>query len=313
MTPPLKIAPDVTAALTAGQPVVALESTIITHGMPHPENIDTAHAVEEVIRSGGATPATITVIDGEIRVGLDQKTLEDFAAPDRRDIEKLSRANLAHCLALGGSGSTTVAATMIAAHLAGIRVFATGGLGGVHRGAEASFDISADLQELSRTPVAVVCSGAKAILDIPKTLEVLETLGVPVITYGQAEFPAFWSRGSGQASPISVGSENGVVDIANQIRMQDRLGLNQGCVIANPIPEPSEIPSNVIEPIIEQAVSKAMRSGVSHGAVTPLILSEIFEMTEGRSLAANKDLVLNNASLATKIAIELCNRRRDAI
>ncbi len=313
MTPPLSIAPDVARALDANQPVVALESTIITHGMPYPQNIETAHEVEATVRAGGAVPATIAVIDGAIRIGLDQTTLEAFAAADRQDIQKLSRANLALCVAAGGTGSTTVAATMIAAHLAGIRVFATGGLGGVHRGAEASFDISADLKELSQTPVAVVCSGAKAILDIPKTLEVLETQGVPVITYGQDTVPAFWSRSSGLPSPMMVEVEGGVADIAGQILMQDALGLRQGCVVANPIPEADEIPGNVIAPIIEQAVSKAVQSGASHGAVTPLILQEIFELTEGKSLVANKALVLNNARLASKIAVELCKRRGDVI
>lgn len=308
MKPPLVIAPEVADAISEERAVVALESTIITHGMPHPENIETALAVEAEVRATGATPATIAVIEGEIRVGLDRATLEDFAAPERSDILKLSRANLSQCLSAGGSGSTTVAATMIAAHLAGIRLFATGGLGGVHRGAGESFDISADLQELARTPVTVVCSGAKAILDIPKTLEVLETLGVPVITYGQEELPAFWSRSSGLLSPVSVASESGVREIAAQIAMQAALGLSQGCVVANPVPAAQEIPRVEIEPIIEQAVSDATRAGVARGAVTPMILGRIFELTAGRSLVSNKALVLNNARLASEIAIELSKR-----
>ena len=306
---PLNIAPEIATALKAQHPVVALESTIISHGMPYPQNIETARKVEAVIRDTGATPATIAVIDGYATVGLDDTALERLAKLEGDDVQKLTRANLSRCIASSGTGSTTVAATMIIAHLAGIQVFATGGIGGVHRGAEQSFDISADLHEFARTPVAVVCSGAKAILDIPKTLEVLETLGVPVTTYGQSEFPAFWSRSSGLASPSHVLEKNGAAEIAAQILTQGSLGLGSGHVIANPIPKHHEIPSETMFPIIEEALAVASAEGVSHGDVTPFLLDRIYHQTEGRSLEANIGLVMNNAELASKIAVELGKQR----
>ena len=296
----LDIEPSVAAALTAGQPVVALESTIITHGMPYPQNMETALQVETVIRDAGAVPATIAVLDGRLKIGLTHDDLTRLATAGRRSVTKLTRANLAHCLAAGGTGSTTVAATMIAAHQAGIEVFATGGIGGVHRGAEKSFDISADLHELSKTPVTVVCAGAKAILDIAKTLEVLETLGVPVITFGQDAFPAFWSRSSGLASPMTA---HDPAHIARTWRTQRALGLETGCLVANPIPEGAEIAPETINPIIQQALTDAEAQKLSHGAVTPFVLQRVFELTEGASLTANIALILDNARLAAKIAI----------
>ena len=299
MTPPLDIAPEVAAALAAGQPVVALESTILTHGMPWPQNLEMARSVEAAIRDGGAVPATIAVIDGRIRVGLDAQTLESLAQMQDATVMKLSRADLAVALATGRTGATTVAATMICAHLAGIRVFATGGIGGVHRGAGDSFDISADLQELARTPVTVVCAGAKAILDLPKTLEVLETLGVPVLAYRQDAFPAFWSRDSGLTAPLRLDDP---AQIAASARMRAALGLPGGQLVANPIPADAEISRDEIVPAIEAALAEAAAQGIAAKAVTPFLLGRIVELTEGRSLTANIALVLANARLAAQIA-----------
>ena len=299
MTAPLTFSPEVSAALSGGRPVVALESTIITHGMPWPQNLDMARRVERVVRDSGAVPATIAVMGGQIHVGLTDDALETLARtpPDRA--MKLSRADLAVCLATGRTGATTVAATMICAHLAGIRVFATGGIGGVHRGAETSFDISADLQELAQTPVTVVAAGAKAILDLPKTCEVLETLGVPVIAYGQDDLPAFWSRNSGIRAPLRMDSAG---DIAAAAAMRARLGLKGGQLVANPIPPEAEIPRERIMPVIEQALAQAEAQGIAAKQVTPFLLGRIFELTDGRSLEANIALVLNNARLAAAIA-----------
>ncbi len=305
MTLAMDILPDVAEALAGGAPVVALESTIISHGMPYPQNVETAKQVEDTVREEGATPATIAVIDGRLKIGLSEADLNRLATAGLRDVMKLTRANLAQCMAAGGTGSTTVAATMIAAHRAGIEVFATGGIGGVHRGAETTFDISADLQELAKTPVAVVCAGAKAILDIPKTLEVLETLGVPVITYGQSGFPAFWSRASGLTSPMTADDP---MVIARAWGAQRALGLEAGCLVANPIPEEDEIAPDIINPIIEQALADADTQKMTHGAVTPFVLQRVFELTEGASLTANIALVLNNARLAAKIAGQLAKQ-----
>ncbi|MDJ0638540.1 MAG: pseudouridine-5'-phosphate glycosidase [Paracoccaceae bacterium] len=302
MSLPIDILPKIKTALKNGDPVVALESTIISHGMPHPQNIETACTVEDAVSAEGAIPATIAVIDGRLKVGLDEADLNRLATAGPGEVTKLTRANLAHCMAGGGTGSTTVAATMIGAHLAGIDVFATGGIGGVHRGAETSFDVSADLYELARTPVAVICAGAKAILDIPKTLEVLETQGVPVIAYGQTAFPAFWSRNSGLTAPMSASDPK---DIARAIAMQRELKMPAGCLIANPIPEEDEIAPSVINPIIEQALADATRQKITHGAVTPFVLQRVLELTNGASLKANIALVLNNARLAAKIATAL--------
>lgn len=297
MTLPLQLSPEVAAAKAAGAPVVALESTIITHGMPWPQNVETARAVEAAVRAAGAVPATIAVMGGLIHIGLSDSDLDRLG--QQRDVMKLSRADLAVCLATGRTGATTVAATMICADLAGIAVFATGGIGGVHRGAEASFDMSADLLELARTPVTVVAAGAKAILDLPKTLEVLETHGVPVIAYGQDDFPAFWSRSSGLQAPLRLDS---AAEIAASHRMRRALGLAGGQLIANPIPQAAEIPRAEITPFIEAALAAAQAQGISAKAVTPFLLQRLFEATEGRSLAANIALVLNNAALAAAIA-----------
>jgi pseudouridine-5'-phosphate glycosidase len=297
---PLTCAPEVTEARANGAPIVALESTIITHGMPFPQNLETAQKVEAEIRAHGAVPATVAVMAGKLHIGLTPAGLETLAQAS--DVMKLSRADLAACLATGRTGATTVAATMIAAHLAGIHVFATGGIGGVHRGAEASFDVSADLHELARTPVSVVAAGAKAILDLPKTLEVLETLGVPVIAFGQDDLPAFWSRSSGLAAPLRM---DRAADIAAAHLMRARLGLHGGQLIANPIPEAAEIPRAEITPVIETALSEAERQGIAAKAVTPFLLARIFELTEGRSLEANIALVLNNARLGAAIAAEI--------
>lgn len=302
MTLPLEFSPEVAAALADRRPVVALESTIITHGMPFPQNVETARRVEAAVRNAGAVPATIAVMGGRIRVGLTGDTLE--ALGQARGVAKLSRADLAACLATHGTGATTVAATMICARAAGIGVFATGGIGGVHRGAEASWDVSADLQELAQTAVTVVAAGAKAILDLPKTLEVLETLGVPVIAYGQDAFPAFWSRDSGLRAPLRM---DRALDIAAAQLMRTRLGLPGGQLVANPIPADAEIPRTEIGPVIEQALAEAAAQGVAAKAVTPFLLQRIFEITNGRSLDANIALVLNNAQLAAAIATAMAN------
>ncbi|WP_375552343.1 pseudouridine-5'-phosphate glycosidase [Rhodophyticola porphyridii] len=294
---------DVQAAFDAGAPVVALESTIITHGMPYPQNLQTATAVEAEVRAAGAVPATIAVMNGKIRIGLDPAELDALAQTP--DAMKLSRADLAVALASGAVGATTVAATMICAARAGIEVFATGGIGGVHQGAERSFDISADLRELSETPVTVVAAGAKAILDLPKTLEVLETLGVPVIAFGQDAFPAFWSRDSGLTAPLRMESD---AEIAASHRMRAALGLPGGQLVANPIPKGDELPREMLAPLIAQSQAEAAAQGVTGKAVTPFLLQRLFELTDGLSLRANIALVMNNARLAAGIATELAAR-----
>jgi pseudouridine-5'-phosphate glycosidase len=293
---------EVRKARETGAPVVALESTIITHGMPYPRNLETAHAVEAEVRRCGAVPATIAVLDGVIRVGLEPEALEILA--QARDVAKLSRADLAVCLAQGGTGATTVSATMICAAQAGIAVFATGGIGGVHRGAEQSFDISADLQELAQTRVTVVAAGAKAILDLPKTLEVLETLGVPVIAVGQSGFPAFWSRESGLPAPLRMDDARA---IARAHRMRAALGLPGGQLVANPIPMADEIPAATLAPLIARAQRDAVAHGITAKSVTPYLLQRLYDLTEGRTLEANIALVLNNARLAAHIAAAMAN------
>ncbi|MDR7126484.1 pseudouridine-5'-phosphate glycosidase [Pseudotabrizicola sp. 4114] len=300
---PLTFSPEVAQARATGAAIVALESTIITHGMPFPQNVETARAVEDEIRKHGAVPATIAIMDGQIHIGLTADELDRLG--QAQDVAKLSRADLAACLATGGIGATTVAATMICAHLAGISVFATGGIGGVHRGAETTFDISADLMELAATPVTVVAAGAKAILDLPKTLEVLETHGVPVIAYGQDDFPAFWSRSSGLKAPLRMDAAG---DIAAAQLLRTALGLPGGQLVANPIPLDSEIASAEITPVIERALQQAEADGISAKAVTPYLLDRMYEMTEGRSLTANIALVLNNARLGAAIAREIAAR-----
>jgi len=297
---PITYSAEVAAARDTGLPIVALESTIITHGMPFPQNVETARLVEGDVRDAGAIPATIAVLNGVLHVGLEADELD--ALGQAQNVAKLSRADIAACIATGGTGATTVAATMIAAHLAGIKVFATGGIGGVHRGAELSFDISADLQELALTPVTVVAAGAKAILDLAKTYEVLETLGVPVIAYGQDMLPAFWSASSDMAAPLRMDSAH---DIAHAQMTRTAMGLSGGQLIANPIPKDAEIPAGVLHSIIEQALAEAAAQNISAKAVTPYLLGRIFELTEGRSLKANIALVRNNARLAAQIAIAL--------
>ncbi|MFD0908793.1 pseudouridine-5'-phosphate glycosidase [Ruegeria arenilitoris] len=288
---------EVRAAKNDGTPIVALESTIITHGMPYPQNIEVAAQVEQDIRDAGAVPATIAVIDGRLRVGLEPDQLKDLG--QAQGVAKISRADMAACIASGGTGATTVAATMIAAHFAGIEVFATGGIGGVHRGAETSFDISADLHELAQTPVTVVAAGAKAILDLAKTLEVLETLGVPVIAHGQDEFPAFWSAKSPFATPLRMDTAE---QIAKAHATRRALGLPGGQLVANPIPLADQIPSEELDPIIASAQQDAEAHRITGKAVTPYLLQRIYERTEGRSLIANIALVRNNARLAAGIA-----------
>ena len=298
MTPHLT--DEVRDTLSAGRPVVALESTIVTHGMDWPVNLETARAVEADVRAHGAVPATIAVIDGVLHVGLVDDALAALA--QRKDVAKLSRADIAACMARGGTGSTTVAATMIAARLAGIEVFATGGIGGVHRGAERSWDVSADLHELSRTAVTVVCAGAKAILDLPLTLETLETMGVPVIAYRQNGFPAFWSRESGLPAPLRIDTAEG---IARAHRMRSAMGIEGGQVVCNPIPADAEIPAAELRPHIDAAVREAEARGITAKDVTPFLLSRIVALTEGASLRANIALIRNNARLAAEIACAL--------
>lgn len=297
---PIRYSAEVATARAAKTAIVALESTIITHGMPYPQNIEVARLVEDDIRACGATPATIAVMNGTLHIGLEADQLTALA--QAKNVAKLSRADIAACIATGGTGATTVAATMIASALAGISVFATGGIGGVHKGAEQSFDISADLLELAQTPVTVVAAGAKAILDIPKTLEVLETNGVPVIAVGQPDFPAFWSRHSDLTAPLQMDS---AAQIAKSHQMRVAMGLSGGQLIANPIPQADEITAGVLAPIIAQAQAEAETKGIAGKAVTPFLLGRIFELTEGRSLTANNALVRNNARLAAEIAQHL--------
>lgn len=296
----LTYSPEVTKARATGMPIVALESTIITHGMPFPQNVETAKLVEAEIRAHGAVPATIAIMDGRILIGMTDSQLD--ALGQAKHVAKLSRADLAACVATGGIGATTVAATMICAALAGIKVFATGGIGGVHRGAETSFDVSADLMELAATPVTVIAAGAKAILDLPKTLEVLETQGVPVFAYGQDDFPAFWSRSSGLKAPLRMDTPD---QIAAAHRMRGVLGLPGGQLVANPIPVEAEIPRDEINPAIEAALQEAQAAGIAAKDVTPFLLDRILALTEGRSLASNIALVLNNARLGAAIAKHL--------
>ena len=300
---PLHRSAEVAKAHANGTPVVALESTIITHGMPYPQNLEVARQVEADVREASAIPATIAVIDGRLHIGLEDEELTALA--QAKNVAKLSRADMAACIATGGTGATTVAATMIAAHLAEIAVFATGGIGGVHKGAEDSFDISADLMELAQTPVTVVAAGAKAILDVAKTLEVLETQGVPVITVGQDSFPAFWSSTSPLKSPLRM---DNATDIAAAHKMRGHMGLPGGQLVANPIPKEDEIAAADLAPIIKAAQADANTHGISGKAVTPYLLQRIFELTEGRSLTANIALVRNNARFASKIAAALMSK-----
>lgn len=296
----LTIQTAVHEALAQGRAVVALESTIIAHGLPYPENLALARDLEGIVRAEGAVPATIALGDGRIRIGLGESDLERLAAS--RGVAKVSRRDMAAVLASGGLGATTVAGTMIAARLAGIKVFATGGIGGVHRGAEASFDVSADLDELAQTQVLVVTAGAKAILDLPKTLEVLETRGVPVIGFGTDTFPAFWCQSSGLRLPLRMDSAD---EAARAFDIHRRLGIPSGFVVANPIPDADALDRGMVEAAITTALADADAAGISGKDVTPYLLKRIVETTSGASLRANLALVRNNARLAARIALAL--------
>ncbi|OGD16408.1 pseudouridine-5-phosphate glycosidase [Candidatus Atribacteria bacterium RBG_19FT_COMBO_35_14] len=291
---------EIKEALATGKPIVALESTLISHGFPYPENLEVAGEIEEIIRGYGVVPATIAIIGGKIKAGLTSSELEFMATS--KDILKTSRRDLAVIAAKGLNGATTVAATMIVAERAGIKIFATGGIGGVHRGAEKTFDISADLQELARTPVVVVCSGAKAILDLPLTKEYLETMGVPVIGFGSEELPAFYCRESGLKVDYVAKDE---VEAAKIIRAMEDLKLGGGIIIANPIPEEYAISMEYMNEKIEEAVRAAEKEGIKGKKLTPYLLNKIKELTGGKSLKANIELVKNNARVAAKIACEL--------
>ena len=296
----LDLSSEVAEALAARAPVVALESTIITHGMPFPQNLETARMLEAAVRAQGATPATIAVIDGRLKVGLTGAELERLAKLSG-GVVKASRRDLAAVVARHGAAGTTVAATIYVADLAGIEIFATGGIGGVHRGAEETFDISADLIELSRTRTAVVCAGAKSILDIEKTLEYLESNGVAICGYRCDEFPAFYARSSGVRLDHRC---DGLRDLARMVRLQREIGPG-GLLIANPIPEDKALDPDAIEARIAEAVAEAKEQGIAKKEVTPFLLGRIVELTEGRSLEANMALVENNAILAAQIAVEL--------
>lgn len=295
----LDVNPEVAKALEEGRPVVALESTIIAHGMPYPKNVETAIAVEEVIKANGAVPATIGILGGRIKIGLTKEEIEYMA--HAKNVLKVSRRDLPLVIAQKMDGATTVAGTMIAANMAGIKLFVTGGIGGVHRGAGESFDISADLEELKMTDVTVVCAGAKAILDIPATMEYLETAGVPVIAYGVDEIPAFYSRKSGVAAVCRLDSPE---EIGALVSMKEELGLKGGVLVTCPIPEKDEIPADEINAVIDKAIEEAEENGIKGKESTPFLLSKVKDLTEGRSLEANIKLVLNNAEIGAKIA---CN------
>ena len=308
--PPLRVKREVAAALAAGEPVVALESTIISHGMPYPQNLETARAVEEVVRGAGAVPATVAVLDGVCCVGLDDDELEMFAKAGPQRVQKCSRRDLAAVVARRGHGATTVSSTMLLSRLAGIDVFVTGGIGGVHRGAEDSMDVSADLTELGRTPVCVVCAGVKSILDIPRTLEVLETQGVAVVALGTDEFPAFFTRSSGCASPLRVDSTE---QVASLLHAGAKLGLGSGTLVAVPIPAEAEADAGPVQAAIDQALAEVASEGVLGRDVTPYVLGRVNELTSGASLAANIALIRNNAAQGAAIAVELAAlRRREA-
>lgn len=297
---PIVYSDEVASAKQRGAAIVALESTIITHGMPYPHNVEMARSVEALVRDNGAVPATIAVLHGTLHIGLNDEQLLDLAKAQH--VMKVSRADLPFAISERRTGATTVAATMIAASLAGISVFATGGIGGVHRGAENSFDVSADLTELARTSVIVVSAGAKAILDLPKTLEYLETLGVPVVTFGQDEFPAFWSRSSGLKSPLTLHSP---AAIAHFQKTRSAMGVDGGMLVGNPVPEGDEIARIEMDMHIDRAISEAEDRGINGKELTPFLLSHIFATTEGRSLETNIALVRNNAQLAAEIAVSL--------
>jgi len=298
----LEVSPEVQAALAAGKPVVALESTIISHGMPYPQNVETALAVEDIIRQNGATPATIAIIGGKLKAGCSKEEIEHLGKKGQA-VTKASRRDLAVLCARGEDGATTVTTTMIIAHMAGIRVFATGGIGGVHRGAETTMDVSADLEELAHTPVMVVCAGAKSILDLGLTLEYLETHGVPVVGYGTDELPAFYTRSSGFKVDYRVDSPK---ELAAAFQTSLELGLGGGMLVTNPIPEEYSMDHEVISRAIDEAIAQANAQGIHGKATTPFLLAKVKDLTGGDSLESNIKLVFNNAALAAKTAAELC-------
>ncbi len=299
----LQYSEEVREAKAKGQPIVALESTIISHGMPYPTNVQTALEVEEIVRSHGAIPATIAILNGKIKIGLSDEDLEFLGnTSNQSNIWKVSRRDLAYVLSQGQNGATTVAATMICAELAGIEVFVTGGIGGVHRGAEHTMDISADLTELAQTNVAVICAGAKSILDIGLTLEYLETHGVPVIGYQTDEFPAFYSRSSGFSANFALQTPQ---ELASFIHNKWTLGLDGGIVIANPVPHDFAMDSQIMEKVIADALEESVRQHIQGKAVTPFLLEKIKELTGGQSLETNVALVKNNAHLGAKLAVEM--------
>ena len=297
----LDITPEVQEALDSGKPVVALESTIISHGMPYPQNVETARRVEDIVRENGAVPATIAIIGGRLKAGLTPEELEYFGKTGMA-IKKASRRDVPFIVAKGIDGATTVASTMIIAELAGIELFVTGGIGGVHRGAETTFDISADLQELAKTNVAVVCAGAKSILDINLTLEYLETNGVPIVGFGTDEFPAFYTPRSGFGVDYRVDDP---AELAKAIKTKWDLGLNGGIVVANPIPDEFAMDHDTITNAVEQALKEAVEQGIKGKESTPFLLGKVKELTGGDSLESNIELVFNNARVGTKIAVEL--------
>lgn len=298
----LDVSPEVRQALAEGKPVVALESTIISHGMPYPKNVETALLVEKTIRENGAVPATIAIIGGRLKAGLSPDEIEYLGKAGRK-VAKASRRDLAAIVARGADGATTVTTTMIIAHMAGIKVFATGGIGGVHRGAEVTMDISADLEELGSTPVMVVCAGAKSILDLGLTLEYLETKGVPVIGYSTDELPAFYTRRSGFGVDYRVDSPE---ELATMFKAHLALGMKGGMLVTNPIPEEYAMDKAVIDAAIEQALSDAKAAGIHGKETTPFLLAKVVELTGGDSLESNIRLVLNNATVAAKTAVEMC-------
>ena len=296
----LDISPEVAEALNSGKPVVALESTIISHGMPYPRNVETALLVEQTIRENGAVPATIAIIGGRLKAGLSKDEIE-YLGKSGRNVAKTSRRDIAALVARKADGATTVTATMMIAHMAGISIFATGGIGGVHRGAEVTMDISADLEELGNTPVMVVCAGAKSILDLGLTLEYLETKGVPVIGYGTDELPAFYTRHSGFGVDYRADSPE---ELAAMFKAQRDLGLKGGMLVTNPIPEEYSMDKAVIDAAIDQAIKEASEKGIKGKETTPFLLAKVVELTGGDSLDSNIALVLNNARLAAKTAAE---------
>lgn len=298
----LNIHPEVSEALSAGKPVVALESTIIAHGMPYPQNIQTALEVEEIVRKNGAIPATIAILEGKLCVGLNPGQLETLG--NSTGVWKVSIRDLPYVVSNKLKGATTVASTMRIASMAGIRIFVTGGIGGVHRGAETTMDISADLSEMARTSVAVVSAGVKSILDIGLTLEYLETAGVPVVTCGQADFPAFYSRSSGFKSPLQLDDP---LAIAHMLKVKWELGLNGSVLIANPVPATMEVPYEKMEGFIREALDEAAKQNISGKSITPFLLKTIAEKTGGESLKANIALVKNNAALGAQIAVGYCS------